>query len=87
LPVLTEAMNTYNSCLAVLVEKGFKVSAEFPEDKSADWRADNGQVCLAASSPVALLGLAALWEARGEYWRQKNEDPGLYDRVLEGASI
>lgn len=84
---LAEAMNTYTPCLAVLVVKGFKVSAEFPEDKSADWCADNGQVRLAASSPVALLGLAALWEARGQNWRKGKNEPNLYDRVLEGETI
>jgi hypothetical protein len=84
---LSEAMNTYNPCLAVLVEKGFKVSGDLPEAGTARWLAENDRVRISASSPVSLLGLVALWETRGEGWRKKPEDPDYYDLILEGESI
>jgi hypothetical protein len=85
--VLSEAMNTYTPCLSTLVGKGFRVTADFFDDKPADWYADNGQVRLAASSPVSLLGLAALWESRGESWRKGSEEPDLYHHILEHKSL
>lgn len=85
--VLSEAMNTYSPCLSALVAKGFRITADFPQDKPSDWYADNGQVRLTASSPVALLGLASLWESRGEKWKKRSDEPDLYDQVLEGKSI
>ena len=84
---IAEAMNTYNPCLSVLVSKGYRVSAEFPEDGAADWCAENGQVRISASSPVSLLGLIALWESRGEGWKKRSDEPDLYDQVLEGKPI
>jgi hypothetical protein len=75
-PALSEYPNVYNSVLEVIRAKGFEV-----------WRdVDSGLVYgqkdgwdFAADSPVGLLGLIALWEARSpdeysEYWwRQEGE--------------
>jgi hypothetical protein len=84
---IREAMNTYNPCLSVLVSKGYRVSADFPEDGAADWCVENDHIRISATSPIALLGLIALWENRGDAWRKRSHEPNLYDQILDGKSI
>ena len=82
LHALSEAMNTYDPCLAVLVQKGFRITADMPEEGTTSWFAENADVRICAFSPVSLLGLAALWGARGDGWREQSDELPLYDQIL-----
>lgn len=70
---LTDALNTHNPALAVLRDKGYHlyfIADERPEFYGDYWAIQDGRVFI-GSSPVALLGLVALWEHFGDEWRDR----------------
>lgn len=86
--VLTEAMNTYEPILELLLQRGYALAREETEQGDATtWRAQNDSVIVRASTPLALLGLCDLWEARGPHWREPSGSASIYDRLLEGEVV
>ena len=87
--VLTEAMNTYAAAIRELVSLGFRVRAVTEQDADpnslTEWLASDPEVRLHASSPIGLLGLAAIWRSRRADWRTANRE--LYDRALSGEVL
>lgn len=85
---LSEAMNTWSPALTVLRAKGYRLRAE--DDPDAEnrviWVAEREGVCLMGGDPLIVLGLSALWEAKGAAWRDSG-DQELYDRVLDGEEV
>ncbi len=70
---LATAGNVMVPAILLLEERGYVVNA----DRGAttwQWSARRGDVELVGDDPVALLGLAALAEARGEAWRATDEE-------------
>lgn len=65
---LVEAMNVANPALLVLVKRGYLVDirpAGVPNGDVHLWCAKKNDTTLVAHAPLALLGLAALWERYG----------------------
>ncbi len=70
---LATAGNVMVPAILLLEERGYVVNA----DRGATtwrWSARRGDIELVGDDPVALLGLAALAEARGEAWRATDEE-------------
>lgn len=85
---IAEAMNTWAPALAILSSRGCTLRAEHDESEDiTTWTAQIGSITLVASNPLALLGLLALWEAKGEEWSTQAEGRILYDRLLDGDVI
>lgn len=92
--VLSEAMNTCNPALGALLMQGYCLRAELDggEDPPSAWIAERPDVRLSASTPLALLGLAMLWQQHGPRWQAaKNphihDSAHLYERLLDGETI
>ena len=91
--VLSEAMNTYNPALDVLLSLGYCLFGEFDSDDGPPraWMAERSDIRLAGSTPLVLLGLAMLWEQRGVGWRSSMRSElgrsDLYSRLLEGERV
>lgn len=74
---LSEVHEVNNVSVITLREKGYRVWWEASERPSADdWWAEKDGREFVARSPLGLLGLVALWEARGDGWQEK---PGEAD--------
>lgn len=85
---ISEAMNVWPAALAELVERGYVLHIEFDDDDQCQlWWATRGDTRLGASNPVALLGLAALAEARPDSWASAPEGQKIYTRLLGGESV
>lgn len=85
--ILSEAMNVYSPALEVLRAQGFCLFGEFDcDDETKAWIAERPDVRLSAGTPIALLGLAMLWQQRGVDWAKGNGSR-LYDRLLDGERI
>jgi len=69
---LTDAGNTYNPVLSVIREKGYHIYfVPYPRgDVDGDWWAIKDRRDFIAIDPLRLLGLIALWEQRGDKWRE-----------------
>ena len=69
---ISEAGNTLAPALAVLRGMGYDVKRESGND---GWYAAISSRCsLRAEDPLALLGLAKLYEARGAKWQPSDEE-------------
>jgi len=81
---LSEAMNTYNSALSIIKEKGFDIKVELDENReNIDcWTAQKRDLEIFGFNPLSLLGLITISEQYGENWRQI-ETGNLYDEILE----
>ena len=84
--ILSEAMNTYDPALEVLHSQGYHLSGDFDEDRNQTWVAERGDIRLSGGTPLALLGLAMLWQCRGTNWRRRT-GTSLYDRILDGEMV
>lgn len=69
---LGTAGNVMVPAILLLEERGYVVDAR-REATSWSWSARRGDVELVGDDPIALLGLAALAEARGDAWRATDE--------------
>jgi hypothetical protein len=65
---LTAAGNTEPSAFELIKEMGFEISK-----KDDTWTAENYNVRFNASSPMELLGLITLYQAKGEHWHVSDE--------------
>ncbi len=77
-------VKTYDPALLVLGAKGYSVRLEAREDHHAYWHAAKEGHRFAATNPVELLGVVALWEARGENWPRQQGEASVYEELLEG---
>ena len=64
MPALGDNLNVWNTCLAILRERGYTLSLE-ADDPNADlakcfWVAEKDGYDLWASDPIQLLGLASI---------------------------
>jgi hypothetical protein len=85
---LTEFNDVSNVAILTLRDKGYRVWWEASERPAADdWWAEKEGREFIATNPLALLGLVALWESRGEEWRQKPGEPNLLSRLKKGALV
>lgn len=69
---LAVAGNTLAPALAVLGAKGYSVQPDHHHPGSL--RATCGEITLLADDPLALLGLAAIVEARGPAWHPTDSE-------------
>ena len=75
---LSEVHDVGNVAIITLRRKGYRVWWEASERPSADdWWAKKESREFVARSPLALLGLVALWEDRGDEWQKKPGEPDL----------
>jgi hypothetical protein len=80
-------MNTYDSALLVLQNRGYKVWLEPSEDDSelGTWWASRNEADFAAFDPLRLLGLVAMWEQRGNQWQREAKEENIYDKLITQA--
>lgn len=90
---IVDAPNTHNPALIALREKGYVLGiyppdepdhGEGPRTEIGHWFARSGDREFVAGDPLALLGLAALWEHRGDNWRRVG-DPDIDDEIVAAA--
>ena len=83
---LSEVHDVSNVAIVVLGEKGYRVWWEASERPNADdWWAQKESRKFVARSPLALLGLVALWEDRGDEWQKKPDEPDLLGELKREA--
>ena len=83
---LSEFHDVGNVAIITLRRKGYRVWWEASERPSADdWWARKERRSFVARSPLALLGLVALWEARGDEWQKKPDEPDLLQQLKREA--
>jgi hypothetical protein len=87
---MADAMNTYNAALLVLQDKGYRLWLE-PSDENEEeygrWHAERDGRVFVAWDPLRLLGLVAIWEHRGDDWRQRKDEEDLYSRIPKDAGV
>lgn len=84
--VLSEAMNTYGAAIQQLLDDGYRVRAETEsEQEPTTWIAESSEIKIHGSTPLVLLGLAAVWRSQGTAWRQSKRE--LYDRAMAGELL
>ncbi len=87
------AGNTMRPCLWALKAKGYTLSIVYEklndDDYLPGYMAVQGTRRFSATSAEELLGLVALWEARGDNWRAKPspEDVAFIDRLIDEAPV
>ena len=83
---LSEVHDVGNVAIITLRDRGYCVWWEASERPSADdwWARKEGRTFV-ATSPLALLGLVALWESRGDEWQKKPGEPDLLTQLKQEA--
>lgn len=87
------AGNTAEPCLLVLISKGYKVTrvVQALSDDFLncvyDWSAEKDGQLFSATSPEELLGLVTMWENRGNDWKIKVNEKGIYKKVLDESPL
>jgi len=83
---ISEVHDVKNVAIITLRVKGYRVWWEATERPSADdWWAEKEGREFVATSPLALLGLVALWESRGDEWQEKPGEPDLLQQLKREA--
>lgn len=83
---LSEVHDVGNLAIITLRRKGYRVWWEASERQTADdWWAKKERREFVATSPLALLGLVALWEGRGDEWQEKPGGPDLLRQLKREA--
>ena len=83
---LSEVHDVGNVSIVILRGKGYRVWWEASERPSADdWWAELEGREFVATTPLALLGLVALWESRGDEWKEKQGEPNLLGKLKREA--
>jgi hypothetical protein len=70
---LVAAGNTYNPCLLILRDRGYRLWAEESGERLL-WNASKDGHCFAGYSPPELLGIVVLWECFGDEWNRQRPD-------------
>lgn len=83
--LLSEAMNTYGAAIQELLDQGFCVRADCPMEDETAWIAEGRDIRIQGSTPLVVLGLAAIWRSQGASWRHGKRD--LYDRAMDGERL
>jgi len=91
------AGNTYPRSLMVLHKKGYELRnwcvCSVDENNKETYEQDTYEALkdgklFSALTPVELLGLVALWEARGDSWRNvSQEEWGFYENFEDESKI
>jgi hypothetical protein len=76
---LSTAGNTVPSAFELIKDLGFVVSK-----KNDIWKAENEKALFIATSPLELLGLITLYNAKGENWQVSDEKIDAFVRFDEG---
>jgi hypothetical protein len=76
------AGNTYNPCLLILKNKGYRLWAEDSGERLL-WHASKDGHSFMGYSPPELLGIVVLWESFGQNWNQQR--PDLIGELTERA--
>ena len=85
------AGNTYIPCLLALRAKGYALRQEYlklsgPDGGYQSWYyAERGHARFIADNPIELLGLVAMWEARGDDWMLKPGEAAIDDELHAAA--
>jgi hypothetical protein len=82
---IAEAANVWNPALAVIRALGFDCSVELVGDDQMTWSAYRGGDQYSASDPTTLLGIVSVGLFRGPEWRQRRDEPDLYEELLRDA--
>jgi hypothetical protein len=88
------AGNTWPRSLMAIREKGYDIRIYYAElnkekeDYQSFYEAKKDGRYFSASNPVELLGLIAMWEVRGDNWREvTEEDWEFYDKLDDEAKV
>ena len=86
------AGNTGPRCLFVLWQKGYSIRhfnvLKGSGDYQSEFEAKIGTRLFSATSPEELLGLIALWETRGESWRDSSDEEwAKFERLIDEAPV
>jgi hypothetical protein len=88
------AGNTWIPALLALRAKGYRVWLEYHEvdDPASPWhpympdyQAQSEFGYFSATTAVELLGLVAMWEARGDDWKWKADEPDILGELTNAA--
>jgi hypothetical protein len=75
---IVAAGNTFNPCLIILSEKGYRVTYT-DGARQVLWHATNDTLTCSACSPPELLGIVAMREFFGADWNR--QDPDLISKA------
>lgn len=89
-PILTigSAGNTQNPCLLALRAKGYAIRIWFTksgDDYHCQIDAEKAGRHFSATNAAELLGLAAMWEVRGDAWQTKPGEVDVYDELYPSS--
>ncbi len=84
------AGNTAKHCIFAIWQKGYSVRHYYPLREDGEYQTEfdakkDGRL-FSATSPEELLGLIALWETRGDSWRDSTEAEQKQHSILEDAA-
>jgi hypothetical protein len=68
---ITDCGNTEVPAYLALQKRGYAVTCS---DDGRYWTAASGNCKFSADNPVSLLGIAAMYETRGEEWKASDEE-------------
>jgi len=84
-PTIRVADNTENPCLLVLKQKGYELRQWFIRDADGEYEQHFDAVKdgrkFSAERAEEVLGLAVMWETRGEDWQTRADEPDMIDRL------
>ena len=80
---IASAGNTIVPAYLLIREKGYAVRKSAHANAEETWYAEKGDVQLIAEDPLTLLGLVALYEARGGDWKAKDEEIEAFVRKFQ----
>ncbi|HEX2619057.1 MAG TPA: hypothetical protein VHL11_02890 [Phototrophicaceae bacterium] len=78
---LGSAANVYNTCLRILQQRGYRLSAEHYEAGTL-WHAAKGEYTFTADNPIELIGLTAIYD-----FKSPTESPIAYWWVVSGDNL
>jgi hypothetical protein len=76
---LAAAANIVVPACLVLQSKGYRVDRT-EADKVEFWIAERSGLRFVADGPIELLGVVAVYEARGDRWRASDEDIDAFQK-------
>ena len=72
---IASAGNSDTVCYGALIQKGYSVSIIVNSSgRTGQYKAEKDQMIFIGDSPIETLGLVALYELRGEDWRNTQEE-------------
>jgi hypothetical protein len=83
MPTVVSAGNVLVPAYLTLVEKGYRVTRSKTGRRGdpEEWRATKGSARFVAEDPLSLLGLVAMYDARGKAWPASDDEiDAFFDR-------